>query len=168
MFSSWPRWFSHSGLRARCCLARARVRGRPGQADPTLPVSVTRGACELLVDVDVVAEVGDRLSGRRPRGGGVRLLWDCANCLTGHPSYCATFFPRNMTGFGLDGSTPVRDAVPFLVGASQKVTASPVRRMCRRGSSPSQSRYAQVDFRHKRSASTTAWANAWGSSCGTL
>ncbi len=34
----------------------------------------------------------------------------CANCLSGHPAYCATFFPRNLTGLGVDGTSPVRGA----------------------------------------------------------
>lgn len=34
----------------------------------------------------------------------------CANCLSGRNAYCEAFFPRNLTGVRLDGSTPVRDA----------------------------------------------------------
>src|SRR5258708_15078893 len=30
----------------------------------------------------------------------------CANCLAAHPAYCAQFFPRNLTGLAVDGSTP--------------------------------------------------------------
>jgi aryl-alcohol dehydrogenase len=33
----------------------------------------------------------------------------CANCLAAHPAYCDTFVPRNLSGVGLDGSSPVRD-----------------------------------------------------------
>jgi aryl-alcohol dehydrogenase len=30
----------------------------------------------------------------------------CANCLAAHPAYCAEFFPRNLSGLAVDGSTP--------------------------------------------------------------
>jgi aryl-alcohol dehydrogenase len=30
----------------------------------------------------------------------------CANCRAAHPAYCAEFFPRNLTGLAMDGSTP--------------------------------------------------------------
>jgi aryl-alcohol dehydrogenase len=29
----------------------------------------------------------------------------CTNCRAAHPAYCAEFFPRNLTGLALDGST---------------------------------------------------------------
>jgi aryl-alcohol dehydrogenase len=35
---------------------------------------------------------------------------ECRNCRTAHNAYCDTFFPRNMTGLALDGSTTVSDA----------------------------------------------------------
>lgn len=33
----------------------------------------------------------------------------CANCIAGHPAYCDTFFFRNLSGYDLDGTTPVTD-----------------------------------------------------------
>ncbi|MCW2942566.1 MAG: alcohol dehydrogenase [Actinomycetia bacterium] len=30
----------------------------------------------------------------------------CTNCRAAHPAYCAQFFPRNLTGLAIDGSTP--------------------------------------------------------------
>jgi aryl-alcohol dehydrogenase len=30
----------------------------------------------------------------------------CANCRGAHPAYCAEFFPRNLSGVAVDGSTP--------------------------------------------------------------
>jgi aryl-alcohol dehydrogenase len=34
----------------------------------------------------------------------------CANCLSGHPAYCDTFFPRNLTGIGVADTSPVHCA----------------------------------------------------------
>ncbi|NJP97710.1 NAD(P)-dependent alcohol dehydrogenase [Nonomuraea sp. FMUSA5-5] len=60
----------------------------------------------------VVEEVGPAVTGLRS-GDHVVLSYDscrsCATCLAGHPAYCATFFPRNLTGGGVDGPSPVRD-----------------------------------------------------------
>ncbi|SHT67950.1 NAD(P)-dependent alcohol dehydrogenase [Mycolicibacterium phocaicum] len=42
---------------------------------------------------------------------------DCRNCVSGHPSYCSSFFPRNMSGTRLDGSTNAKDAVGKAVSA---------------------------------------------------
>ncbi|WP_432066222.1 NAD(P)-dependent alcohol dehydrogenase [Streptomyces sp. C10-9-1] len=33
----------------------------------------------------------------------------CPNCLSGHPAYCETFMPRNLTGVDLDGGTAAQD-----------------------------------------------------------
>ncbi|HEX3784864.1 MAG TPA: NAD(P)-dependent alcohol dehydrogenase [Pseudonocardiaceae bacterium] len=42
---------------------------------------------------------------------------DCANCLTGHPAYCATFLQRNLFGRSLDGSISARDAQGAEIGS---------------------------------------------------
>lgn len=34
----------------------------------------------------------------------------CPNCMAARPTYCAGFWPRNMTGFRADGTTNARDA----------------------------------------------------------
>ncbi|MFG1667796.1 NAD(P)-dependent alcohol dehydrogenase [Streptomyces sp. Y7] len=61
----------------------------------------------------VVDAVGPDVSGLAP-GDHVVLSYDscreCANCQSAHNAYCDTFFPRNLTGHGVDGATPVRDA----------------------------------------------------------
>lgn len=60
----------------------------------------------------VVEVVGDGVTGFEP-GDHVVLSFDscqtCANCRSGHPAYCDTFFPRNLVGRNLDGSSPVTD-----------------------------------------------------------
>ncbi|MFI9387901.1 NAD(P)-dependent alcohol dehydrogenase [Kutzneria sp. NPDC052558] len=60
----------------------------------------------------VVEAIGPGVTGFEP-GDHVVLSFDscraCANCRTGHPAYCDTFFPRNLVGHHLDGSTPVVD-----------------------------------------------------------
>src|SRR3989440_1204429 len=61
----------------------------------------------------VVDAVGEDVSGLVP-GDHVVLSFDscrtCENCLSGHPAYCETFLPRNITGLDLNGGTAVRDA----------------------------------------------------------
>ena len=61
----------------------------------------------------VVDAVGPGVSGVVP-GDHVVLSYDacreCENCRTANSAYCETFFPRNMTGLAIDGSTPVVDA----------------------------------------------------------
>jgi aryl-alcohol dehydrogenase len=61
----------------------------------------------------VVEAVGEGVSDVAP-GDHVVLSFDwchaCANCLSGHPAYCETFFPRNLTGVGVDGTSPVHSA----------------------------------------------------------
>jgi aryl-alcohol dehydrogenase len=61
----------------------------------------------------VVDGLGPGVGGLAP-GDHVVLSYDscreCVNCRTANTAYCDTFFPRNMTGLALDGSTPVRDA----------------------------------------------------------
>jgi aryl-alcohol dehydrogenase len=68
----------------------------------------------------VVTEVGANVGGIAV-GDHVIASFDacgeCANCLAGHPAYCATFLPRNLTGRALDGSTNVRDSSGAEVGA---------------------------------------------------
>lgn len=60
----------------------------------------------------VVEAVGSGVDAVEP-GDHVVLSYDscrsCANCLSSHTAYCDTFFPRNLSGTGLDGSSPVRD-----------------------------------------------------------
>jgi len=41
----------------------------------------------------------------------------CANCRAAHPAYCAEFFPRNLSGLAVDGSTPARGGDGNPVGA---------------------------------------------------
>ncbi|MBI2964482.1 MAG: NAD(P)-dependent alcohol dehydrogenase [Deltaproteobacteria bacterium] len=41
----------------------------------------------------------------------------CASCRGGHPAYCDTFLPRNLSGRSLDGSSPATDAAGKPVGA---------------------------------------------------
>jgi aryl-alcohol dehydrogenase len=41
----------------------------------------------------------------------------CANCRGGHPAYCASFLPRNLSGRHLDGSSPATDEAGKPVGA---------------------------------------------------
>ncbi|HYS34735.1 MAG TPA: alcohol dehydrogenase catalytic domain-containing protein, partial [Pseudonocardiaceae bacterium] len=61
----------------------------------------------------VVEAVGAGVRDLAP-GDHVVLSFDscraCANCLSGHPAYCDTFFPRNLTGIGVDDTSPVHDA----------------------------------------------------------
>jgi len=62
----------------------------------------------------VVEAVGPAVTGLA-EGDHVVLSYDscrtCANCLAGHPAYCATFFPRNLTGADVAGGPgPMRDA----------------------------------------------------------
>jgi aryl-alcohol dehydrogenase len=58
----------------------------------------------------VVEAVGAGVQAVAP-GDHVVLSFDscgtCANCRTGHPAYCATFMVRNLSGFAVDGSTPL-------------------------------------------------------------
>ncbi|QRP48928.1 alcohol dehydrogenase catalytic domain-containing protein [Amycolatopsis sp. FDAARGOS 1241] len=60
----------------------------------------------------VVEAVGPDVTDLVP-GDHVVLSFDscghCANCLAGHPAYCETFFPRNLTGHDPDGEQPVLD-----------------------------------------------------------
>ncbi|MEW9556514.1 NAD(P)-dependent alcohol dehydrogenase [Nonomuraea sp. NPDC050783] len=60
----------------------------------------------------VVEEVGPHVTGLQ-EGDHVVLSYDscrrCDTCLAGHPAYCDTFFPRNLTGGGVEGTSPVRD-----------------------------------------------------------
>jgi aryl-alcohol dehydrogenase len=68
----------------------------------------------------VVASVGSAVSGIAV-GDHVIASFDfcrgCANCLAGHPAYCATFIQRNLVGRALDGSTPARDTDGAEIGA---------------------------------------------------
>ncbi|SMD26383.1 NAD(P)-dependent alcohol dehydrogenase [Kibdelosporangium aridum] len=61
----------------------------------------------------VVEVVGERVTGLVP-GDHVVLSFDscrqCGRCHTGHPAYCDTFFPRNLSGTSVTGDTSVRDA----------------------------------------------------------
>ncbi|MEV5551883.1 NAD(P)-dependent alcohol dehydrogenase [Streptomyces sp. NPDC052309] len=61
----------------------------------------------------VVEVVGEGVTGL-VSGDHVVLSFDscraCANCLSGHPAYCETFFPRNLTGLDLTGGTGAHDA----------------------------------------------------------
>jgi aryl-alcohol dehydrogenase len=41
----------------------------------------------------------------------------CLSCLDGHPAYCDTFLPRNLSGRRLDGSSPATDSAGKPVGA---------------------------------------------------
>ncbi len=41
----------------------------------------------------------------------------CTTCRGGHPAYCDTFLPRNLSGRNLDGSSPATDAAGKPVGA---------------------------------------------------
>jgi aryl-alcohol dehydrogenase len=41
----------------------------------------------------------------------------CVNCLAAHPAYCAEFFPRNLSGLAVDGSTPAAGLDGQPVGA---------------------------------------------------
>jgi aryl-alcohol dehydrogenase len=56
---------------------------------------------------------GPGVSAVRP-GDHVALSFDscgaCKNCRSGHPAYCATFMARNLSGYRVDGSTPLRTA----------------------------------------------------------
>jgi aryl-alcohol dehydrogenase len=41
----------------------------------------------------------------------------CSSCRGGHPAYCETFLPRNLSGRNLDGSSPAVDGAGKPVGA---------------------------------------------------
>src|SRR5262249_32252244 len=41
----------------------------------------------------------------------------CHACRGGHPAYCDTFLPRNLSGRNLDGTSPAKDASGQPVGA---------------------------------------------------
>src|SRR6266487_4427052 len=60
----------------------------------------------------VVRAVGPGITGVEPDSH-VLLTFDsygaCSSCAGGHPAYCSTFFARNLSGTGIEGS-PVRDA----------------------------------------------------------
>ncbi len=57
-----------------------------------------------------VEAVGAGVSTAAP-GDHVALSFDscgtCRNCYTGHPAYCETFMARNLSGFRIDGTTPL-------------------------------------------------------------
>jgi len=61
----------------------------------------------------IVEALGEGVADLAP-GDHVVLSFDscrsCANCVSGHPAYCETFFPRNLTGLDLTGGSAVRDA----------------------------------------------------------
>lgn len=61
----------------------------------------------------VVEAVGPGVTVAAP-GDHVVLSFDscgtCANCRTGHPAYCSTFMARNLSGYAVDGSTPLTTA----------------------------------------------------------
>jgi aryl-alcohol dehydrogenase len=67
----------------------------------------------------VVEAVGPGVATARP-GDRVVLTYDscgrCTNCHTGQSAYCSEFFPRNLTGRALDGSTPLRDGSQEISG----------------------------------------------------
>jgi aryl-alcohol dehydrogenase len=42
----------------------------------------------------------------------------CRNCRSGHPAYCATFMARNLSGYRVDGTTPLTDAAGGVVAGS--------------------------------------------------
>ena len=68
----------------------------------------------------VVEALGAGLTGIA-KGDHVVLSFDscgvCLNCRDGHPAYCETFLPRNLSGRNLDGSSPATDASGKAVGA---------------------------------------------------
>ncbi len=57
----------------------------------------------------IIEAVGPGVTGLAA-GDHVVLSFDscgmCTNCRAAHPAYCAGFFPRNLTGLAVDGSTP--------------------------------------------------------------
>jgi aryl-alcohol dehydrogenase len=61
----------------------------------------------------IIEAVGPGVTGVAP-GDHVVLSFDscgsCANCLGAHPAYCAQFFPRNLSGLAVDGSTTAAGA----------------------------------------------------------
>ena len=67
----------------------------------------------------IVEEVGAGVTEIK-NGDHVVLSFDscgtCASCRGGHPAYCATFLPRNLSGRHLDGSSPTTDASGKPVG----------------------------------------------------
>jgi aryl-alcohol dehydrogenase len=42
----------------------------------------------------------------------------CRNCRSGHPAYCATFMARNLSGYRVDGTTPLTDSTGGAVAGS--------------------------------------------------
>src|SRR6201993_5555925 len=68
----------------------------------------------------VVEAVGSGVAGISV-GDHVVLSFDscgsCTNCRTGHPAYCETFLPRNLSGRNVDGSSPATDTAGKPVGA---------------------------------------------------
>lgn len=68
----------------------------------------------------VVTAVGEGVTGMGV-GDHVVLSFDscgsCANCADDRPSYCETFFPRNLSGLNVDGSTSAADAAGEPVAA---------------------------------------------------
>jgi aryl-alcohol dehydrogenase len=68
----------------------------------------------------VVEEIGQGVTGIAV-GDHVVLSFDscgtCPNCRGGHPAYCDTFLPRNLSGRNLDGSSPATDSAGKPVGA---------------------------------------------------
>lgn len=68
----------------------------------------------------VALEVGSAVSGISV-GDHVVLSFDscgtCTACRGGHPAYCETFLPRNLSGRNLDGTSPAKDAHGHEVGA---------------------------------------------------
>ena len=68
----------------------------------------------------VVEAVGSGVAGIAV-GDHVVLSFDscgsCTNCRGGHPAYCETFLPRNLSGRSVDGSSPATDAAGKPVGA---------------------------------------------------
>src|SRR5256714_11003577 len=68
----------------------------------------------------VVEAIGPGVSGIAV-GDYVALSFDscgmCTACRSGHPAYCETFLPRNLSGRHLDGSSPATDEAGKPVGA---------------------------------------------------
>ncbi len=68
----------------------------------------------------VVEAVGGEVAGIAV-GDHVVLSFDscgtCRSCRGGHPAYCETFLPRNLSGRNLDGSSPATDAAGKPIGA---------------------------------------------------
>jgi aryl-alcohol dehydrogenase len=68
----------------------------------------------------VVEAVGPGVADFEP-GDHVVISYDscraCGNCTSSHTAYCETFFPRNLAGAGLDGTSTVHDTVGNAVAA---------------------------------------------------